>query len=419
MNPLKLCIAATCFVALSLPQAVAQMADTNQIVGWTNAPLLPASGNIDIQDIEGSCQAAKNLCSGVLLHNGLQYAGGSAYDPRHQSLWVSDGRAMEERALGSCSVLCKVTPSLMNSKAVVTGLAIADSSRRLYHLESTPGYLGILPWDNTRCPPIPTKGGCTMQLGATEIAGGIAWDEARNLLYFTVSQPGIVGWTNTLFVARSGMHCQPICKVPLTPCRRTPEPVTGLAYDSWTHRLYAAQGRDTLVVDVQDPLKCVIKSLACCNKQWGSDWAGLAVVPGWKQRSIDKSCLRQDCPVCTAMVSKLTGGDPSIGNQDFGLQLANGPAGRFALVVFGAGGCTKGLSIPVLCAPFYPNLSLLALSPPLTLTGTGTCLGSATAALPLPPDPGLCGATLCTQWIVFCLPVLGASNAIEFTITGS
>ena len=108
----------------------------------------------------------------------------------------------------------------------------------LYHLETSIGYLGILPWGNTMRPPLPTYGGCSLQIGSRDVAGGLAYDEVRDLLYYTVTTTGP---TNRLFVASALTRCQPICSVPLPRCTGGPSfgAVTGLAFDSCRSILYA------------------------------------------------------------------------------------------------------------------------------------------------------------------------------------
>jgi hypothetical protein len=302
---------------------------------------------------------------------------------------------------------------------VVSGLAIGDARRTLWHLETTPGYLGILPWDNSRCPPIPTKGGCTLPLAANEIAAGLAYDESTDLLFYTLSRPAVIGWSTTLIVADASNRCAPLCKIELRPCELNWGPVTGLAFDACRRRLWATDGRSTLWLDFGDARKCEYKSGTCCLKQFGSAWAGLDVIPVFHKEERGKSCLPKGCPFCPQMWAALSGGVPSLGNRDFGIDIAGGPTGRLAIPALGGGACTDGLSVPVLCGPFYPRLDALLLLPPATLTGLGTCDGAARLPLAVPTDRGLCGLVLCAQWLVLCDGQLGVTQGIRFHIASS
>jgi hypothetical protein len=310
---------------------------------------------------------------------------------------------------------------LMNPSAIVTGLAVSDHRRMLYQLESAPGYLGILPYFNSTCPPAPTRGGCSLVLRFDEIAAGLAYDEVRDLLFYTVTTP--VGPTvrNTLYIAPAASACQPICKIALDPCAATGlGMVTGLGYDSCSRRLYVTDGRTTRAIEVVDPQKCEVKPGDCCAKQFGAVWAGLDVIPGWTQQRSGKSCLPKGCPLCANMNAALTGGDPSLGNPDFAIDIAGGPAGRFAFLVLGGGPCGSGLQLPMLCLPLYPSLQTLLLLPPVQLAGTGVCTGEGRLPLPIPRAHELCGLALCVQWIVICDGgLLGGTEAIAFQITGS
>jgi hypothetical protein len=57
----------------------------------------------------------------------------------------------------------------------------------------------------------------------------------------------------------------------------------------------------------------------------------------------------------------------------------------------------------------------------MVLGGAGGCGGNATQPLPIPLDPTLCGANLCTQALTVCMPSLGLgmTNAIDLRITDS
>ncbi|MHC4850669.1 MAG: hypothetical protein ACYTF5_01510 [Planctomycetota bacterium] len=365
--------------------------------------MLPASGAIHIQDVDNKCQPATRLCSPVLLNNPILYAGGTAYDPRHQSAWVSDGRALVEVDLKTCKTICQPKPSIMRQNAVFSGLALARKRGMLYHLETEPGYLGILPWSNRTCPPIPTKGGCFMQLGKLDTAAGLAYDEVRDLLYYTVSTPGVTGPINTLYVASPTSGCQPLCKVTLPVCGTSLlfGKVTGLAYNPCTSTLYATDGQATMRLQMLDPRKCSIRLLGCCAKTTGGGlYQGLALIPGWTQTNVGKGCINKGCPFCTNLQTVLVGGDPTLGNPDFAIEIRNGPAGSPVTLGIGVGNCTGGM--PFLCGNLYLPLTPPPILIPMGKLAGSQCQTSVRLGVPIPVDPKLCGVKVCLQSVAMC-----------------
>ncbi|MCB9869846.1 MAG: hypothetical protein H6837_08310 [Planctomycetes bacterium] len=401
MKVSHLAVVATALTTL-LGTARAQLAADPQVIGWVSSPLLPASGGLQLQDIDNKCQPAKVLCTNVLLNTTIAYAGGTAYDPRHQTVWVTDGRSLEEFDPMSCKSVCQAKPALMRAGAVFSGLAIANRRRMLYHLETMPGYLGILPWNNAVCPPVPTKGGCGLTLGAQDTAGGLAYDETRDLLYFTISTPTTTGVANTLLVASANNACVPTCKLAIPGSILTVPfgAVTGLAFNPCDDSLYATDGRVTLRLQV-DPVQCTIKLISTCAKQTGGgDYQGLALVPGWSRAAVGKSCVTKGCPSCPSLATTVFGGDPALGNPDFGIAVTGGPTGALAILAVGFGGCTPGS--PFLCGALHLSpLTPIVLVPLGTMTGP-QCAAEARIGVPVPVDAQLCGATLCLQSVALC-----------------
>jgi hypothetical protein len=283
----------------------------------------------------------------------------------------------------------------------------------LYHLETSPGYLGILPWNNSTCPPVPTKGGCFMPLSKLSTAGGLAYDEVRDLLYYTVSTPGVTGPVNELFVASPTNACSLICKVNLPACGTSTllGMVTGLAYDSCTKTLYATDGQATMRLSMLDPRKCSIRLLDCCTKQAGGGrYQGLAVVRGWTQQNVGNSCISKGCPYCPNLRTGVFGGDPALGNPDFGIEILNGPSGSLGTLAIGMGNCTAG--IPFLCGNLY-----LSLVSPVTVIPMGKLVGNQCQAraqlkVPIPVNSNLCGIKICLQSLAVCGGG-GASHALS------
>lgn len=413
------------FVLLSSLSLRAQTVATDHVVGWVPVPNARTT-RIELQDVRGGCKAARTMCPSRLLMPSEPHAGATAYDPRTQAVWVSDGRVLQRVALAGCREACATKLPLRDPKAVVTGLAISDAARLMWHLESRPGYFGFVLYDLRKCPPAPLRGGCSGTLAPLTRSAALAHDEPRGLLYYTESTPALVGWANAVVVARPGAPCKAICRIPLGFCNTARDPlflVTGLAYDACSRVLYATDGQSTVTLRMDDPLRCRVTRLGCCKKQTRDRFAGLAVVPGWRSRAVGKSCTGSGCRSCPGMRAGLAGGDPSLGNGDFAATLSGAPDGGQAFFVLGAGTCGAGVTLPILCGKIYPRLSPQpAVLGPFPLGGGTGCSGAARAALPIPVDPSLCGAALCAQWAVLCgAPPrgLGLSGAVEFTVAGT
>ncbi|MEZ5988975.1 MAG: hypothetical protein R3F30_07590 [Planctomycetota bacterium] len=412
-------------VFLCVPVLPGQVTQARRLIGWTSSPLLPASGQLATQDVD-ACKPAQRACSGVLLNTTIPYAGATAFDPRHGSVWVCDDRTMEEWDPVSCQRLCSAQLHRMDQKASVSGFAIADARGMLYQLETRDGYAGILPWFVKDCPPTPTRGGCSLTLPARSVAAGLAYDEVRDLLYWTVSAPGVTGgYVNTLQVSSPGAACKPLATLALAGCGTPLNPfgmVTGLAYDTRDQRLYATDGRVTMIWRLDDPLKGVAKLLGCCDAGLsGGLFQGLAVAPAWARADYGSPCIGKGCPFCNQLGAGLVGGIPSLGNQAFGAIIERAPVPSFGVLLVGAG-CIKGVQYPPFCGSFHVPLAPPSLALPVgVVTGKGQCLGSLVAPLPIPVDTGLQGQSICLQWIIVCgvASGFGMSQGIQLEVAGS
>jgi hypothetical protein len=397
--------------------AFAQTVPTNHVIGWVDQGG-SNPGEIHIQDIDGSCQTAKPLYKALSTANNF-WAGGTAYDPRHESVWISDGTTIAEVQLSDGKTLCSFKAQLMNSSAVVSGLAIADKGRLLIQLETMQSYGAIRSYSLTGCPPTPLRDGCTITVPTGYYTGGLAYDEVEDLVYYTVTQPGFQVPQNTLHVVDNKNRCTSICSLMLPGCIHFfGTDVTGLAYDSCTKTLYATTGLGTMPFQVGDPRKCEFKAGTCCVKQLTGSYAGLAVVPGWTQVKKGTSCITKGCPFCSSLDNRLYGGAPSLGNRDFGVEVVNGPTGALAILGVGVSTCGKGT--PFLCGHLWLPQNFIPVFPG-TLTGN-QCAAGLRVPLPVPVDARLCGQSICLQWLVACSTSgvdVGLTPAIEFSITGS
>lgn len=413
-------------VLLLATTALAQITPTTQLVGWsaTTGPALFTQ--VQMQDF-AACTPARQVCR-TLIGGSQWYGGGTAYDPRTQSVWISSGANLQQIALADGSVLCSAQPLLMNPQAVVSGLAMLDGGGRLLQLETAPGYAGLISYHTGACPPAPLRDGCSLVLPQGAVAAGLAYDPVHDLVLFTVSTPTAIDWLTELRVARNNARCQPLCSFPLPLCgpfQPRSGAITGLAYDPCKRTAYATNGKHTLALAITDAATCRIQPGACCAVQStaGFDFLGLDVVPGWAQARTGASCAAGMCASCPSLGMVLAGGDPAIGNPEFHTRLERAQVGARGVLVLGAGGCTSGTSVPFLCGPIHPALGgALYVSPPISATGSAPpCGATMRHPLPIPVDAALCGQKLCAQWLAVCGGAAGhaVSDAIGFSIAGS
>lgn len=418
MNPLHFATAAA-FLAMHLP---AQLAPQDRLVGWVSSPLLPSSGRILQQDL-AACTAATSVCNAALLNTTSATAGGAAYDPRRRALWICDDRTLELIRLADCASLCQTTPQRM-SGLTISGLSISDRRQLMFQLETAPGVAQLETYDLRSCPPGQAAlRPCSVPIAANATAAGLAFDEARQLLYVVDSERLLGGYRHTLHVlalASTAPCGQYVCTVTFADCSPSLSgmPITGLGYDCCTRILYATNGVETRSLRMLDPLQCSIQDLGCCSMQAGGGlYMGIDVVAGWTRTDLGQSCLGASCASCPGVQADLAG-DPSLGNQEFALLLEHAPAGGFGLALLGLGSCTGGVQVPSWCGPLFPPASPLAFFL-VGLTGSG-CAASGTLPLPVPVDTGLCGLPVCSQWLVLCSGGgTGVSNAVAFTLAGS
>ncbi|MEZ5966348.1 MAG: hypothetical protein R3F56_21110 [Planctomycetota bacterium] len=391
-----------------------------QLVGWSDLPLPASTGYLDTQDVD-ACQPARTRClTAQPVRAVAAYAGGTAYDSRYQTAWVSDGVVLAEYSVdtaSTCAPRCApFRATLSDPQAVVSGLAVADQRPRLFQLATRPGYMEVTTYDNTgRCPGQPVT--CRHTLPGTAVAAGLAYDEVEDVLFISVSTPSGAAWSNLLWITSASSPCVPLCETRLFTCQ--PTLVTGLAFDACSRRLWATDGRTTQEATVTDVRTCQLRFGQCCDKQSAPTYRGLAFVPCWRSRRLGRSCSVAPCPSCPTMHTESTG-DPSIGTT-FLVRLEDAPVGSTAFLFLQPGTCGAGLALPrPYCGVLYPSLFTAVVLPPAPILGAPPCSGSAVSALSLPVAPNLCGQPMCAQWFVVC-PGFGTalSDAFEFTLAGT
>ena len=400
---------------------------SDHLIGFADLPSPTATGFIDIQDVDNNCQAATTQCkTSFPVRAPVAYAGGTAYDPRYQTVWVSEGWTLSEFYAQNnplCKQRCKTRKaSFANPQAYVSGLACADKKARLFQLATLPGYMEIAVYDNRqttqRCPTKPVF--CKRKLKPKSIATGLAYDEIRDLLYINIATAvSGGGFSNLLWVSKASNPCQIICEKAYYHCGKGM--VTGLAYSTCGQRLYATDGQITQPYVMLDPLHCKFKTGKCCKKQITPFWRGLAVIPGWKAVSSGSSCTQAPCPTCPSM-KMFTSGDPSLGST-FGIGLQDAPSGAFAALYLKVATAGTGIPLPPpFCGTWFAFPSVFSY-PVATLPGPAPCGGKTLQSLPIPVNPNFCGIKVTSQYFVFCVSGssfgLGLSNALTWTIASS
>ncbi len=425
--------AACALLITSAAMAQFPLFPSRRVVGWSDLPAPNMASYLDIQDIDNNCQKAQTFCkypanSPLRPQAYNSYSGGTAYDARYRTVWVSDGKILAEYAVRGCKPRCKPMKALLaDPSAYVSGLAIAQKKPRLFQLATKHYYFEVITYDLRKCPKaiskciykFPTTGGIVRPL-----AGGIAYDEVNDNLYISISYRNSVGsFDHMVFVSKASSPCKPFCKAKIMSCSK--KLVTGLAYDNCRRELYATDGQVTQVHFASSKNPCLIKIGKCCKKQITPQYRGLALIPGFKPGVKGKSCTQKPCPTCNSMFASWAGGDPVMGNQNFRLTLNNAPSGGIGIVILKAGSCNNP-GFPFLCGRLYAISGPTIFIGASFLGGSGGCSGNGSIPTPLPASPSIakaiCGKPLCAQWIVFCKNAIGSgfggiSNAVEFKIT--
>ena len=388
-----------------------QRVSAGRIVGWSSASGTQA-GAVQVQDVDGNCQKATLLFKALGAASDA-WAGGTAYDVRHESVWISDGRSILEFRLSDGKLLCKFGAMIMNRSAVLSGLAVDRKRRLLIQLETAAGYAGMRSYSLKTCPPTPLRDGCTMSLPQGYYSAGLAFDDVEDLVFISVTKPGFQVPLNQVWVADGKRRCKPLCKARVGGCLHFfGTDAKGLAYDPCKKMLYMSFGAGTVPIQVIDARSCQFKTGKCCTKQSRGLFRGLAWLPAWSSSKKGKSCLTKGCPQCSKLGLDLVG-TPAIGNVDFGLRIHDGPTGAVSIIAIGPTSCGKGTHF--LCGAIWLPGGSLPLYAGI-LNGL-QCRASTILPLAIPVDPKLCGATLCAQAVLACgSSGYAISEAVQFSI---
>jgi len=405
-------------------------------IGVTLAPSL--AGELYSQAVDSNCAAATKIGNSMAW---AFYGGGTAYDAARQAVWVSDGRTIALQQLSNGAASCQFNATLSGTYGktnFVTGLAHCNKRKELIQMEMVVGAssnsLVLRFYDTSACPPKLLKTTCSFPIPNTNapgVAHGLAYDEVRDLIFFTMSGSGFAGWSTSVNYINYAVVClaKPnTLSVPLfSTCKGNNTPATGMAYNPCTKVLYVTEGNAVLKLDISNLTKPVNlnATTACCQLNLTRKaWAGLAIVPNSVVKSVGTSCLNTGCPSCPSMKLDFTGGDLALGNRDLAIQITGAPAGGLAGFYLSLGKCqSPGVSIGGLCGAVHLTFSA---GQPLFIgnfsLGTGTgCNGTMKLAAPIPSDASLCGVAFCSQFLIRCPSgglAAGLTNALEFSVGG-
>lgn len=324
----------------------------------------------------------------------IPWAGGTAHDPRDRATWISNGPLlMKVDPRAGCAVRCApFTPPLLPAGQVVTGLAYNEFTGRLFMSYSDNR---ILTFAASGCT-LSFLSQCSPVLPNNHVISGLATDDSTGRIFYGTG-PWLGASTQPfglVFVAPQSSPCAPTCQFPVIECTGAPmRAVTGMGYDACAGELYATDGM--LIQTVTNTTACPPLSTGCCPAiaSLGERLIGLCVLPA-TETSSGPTCFGGTSPSCVGMRHVL-GGDPTIGNLAFALNLVNAPASSFAHVFIDVGPCiSPGNTFSgLLCSGMMPTLYFNTAP-----TGGTGCGGFASIPLPIPNVVALCGIMLSSQY---------------------
>ncbi len=372
------------------------------------------------------CAASVRLCSPILAAPPTNFAGGTAYDPIHQVIWDTDGlRLIGILALAAVPCATPYCPAValpLPANALATGLAFDESRDAVWMIDSSPSLSLLRISATSRCPTLSARCDLTPVVPTTHATGSLAFSERRQLVLWSSSVFTGGAAANIVYVAAAANPCVVTCRITLfgtVGCGGAPlGPITGMAYDDCTDRIYVTDGTAVLRATYLPP--CGANGFQCCAAAAVAPFYGLDLEPA-HPTSVGGSCMMPPCAACLA-VTLTTSGDPTIGNAAFALRIQNAPAGSFGMLAFHPGACGAGL--PLFCGLYHPAaLPPAVLFGPVALVGGGACTAAGAFPLPVPLAAGLCGQRFCTQGVILCigagLGVGGLTNAVDFVIGDS
>lgn len=339
-------------------------------------------------------------------------AGGTAYDPMHSGIWLSNGTFLG-CVDDACNYRCTPFAVAGLGGAVITGLEVVASQNRLWAIDSNDL---LRTFDLSNCPPQPAAA-CTVAFANNYVTTGLAVDELNSLVFYLRYDPA----TNANFVtvAPLATPCLPSQLVLLPACAAVGAGLlTGLAVDGGNRRLYATNGFDLLTLGYAPmPASTIALTGANCCSGGGADPViGLALRPG-RATSLGASCAAGSCFACPMVHDTVN--ESVLGNADFALRLDGAPAGSVALAFVGVGACwNPGVPVAPFCGLAHVSAPLLGTLGANLVPPGGVCNPTA-FPLALPPALGLAGLVLSSQCLVLCAAGGNAmSNCVSFELQG-
>lgn len=344
------------------------------------------------------------------------WAGGAAYDPILDAVWISDGTSLAAVDHATCSLVCgPMSWPLPQPGAVIVGLEVVESLGEVWILDSA----GDLHRARHGCPPL-LLSTCSTGLRQTagRACGGLAVDEVQGFVFYTYSN-----WTTQstqVFIAPISAPCLPMLP-PLNMINCPTDPplraVTGLAVDGCAHHLFFTDGAVSVVM-----------GYLISPFWWGAQPCGVrAILPGPNDpfiglavrsraaTSLGTACASTGCAPCP-LVHRLANA-PNFGNPAFALAIDGVPAGGFAWCLVGVYACSgPGLFLPPLCGPLTTGPLLGVLGP--VFTGPGS--GCNQVRFTVPVTRAVCGWPYSSQGAILCtsagLPGTAMTNCLTWTV---
>lgn len=418
MNPTMSVPTPIC-VALSsslLVLASAPCQSPANLIGVTrNSPLIA-------QNQHGACTLLPNCApTGMPPSTFVAWAGGTAWDPATNTVWVTTGQLLGRYTMNGCGVSCPPAACPKSSPlAEATGLDVFAAANELWVIDDA----GWITRCTNACPPVViTSCNTGLALAGFTATTGIAVDGIRGLVFYSTAD--FAAGTGTIYAATLANPCVPFQAVAVFDCFNNPNQITGIAVDAANAVLYWTNGRSTFdwsySYNPSGPAVAFTPGTCCVQAAPLPDpYTDLSIRWG-AATSTGAPCANGACPACP--MSHVLRNAPLLGTTlQLGLDLA--PVSVPAWCVIGLGPCLAiGPMVPPLCGPVLVplpaagTLGLQFTAGSSGSAGTPPCNGSTTFLLPLPPNSALAGTVLSSQCVTLCVPTGTAlSNCLSWTL---
>ena len=397
-------------LAAAVPAFAQQQPRVVQALLWN-----PSTSTTRVAHQFDHCSTPARTCDSPLPLSG-GWSGGLALAPTRDTLWYTTGVHLVEK-LRNCATPCTFAGvRSLGTGSVIGGLAVSATHDELYQIESIAGQAAITTYDTT-VPCLAVKSTTPLPLPTIlHRTGAIAYDGRQDYLYVSASIFVPQAPSNRLYVLKRSRPGWAVhCVTTFDECNGGLGPVQGMTYDECRGIMWVADEARLYEQDLTYRTGCpTLTSLSCCTGVRTEQYHGIDIELG-RVTEVGSSCAPRNCGSCPSMRLS-AGGQPIVGNSQFELRLTGGPAGQAAFLVLAAGPCS---TFPFACGTLYPSLASRWVALPFgNLAGPSACEGSATLTLPVPPEYGLCGRSMCVQALVACPSAFGLTNGVVFTFEG-